>query len=394
MPGPSSGAWAAPSVPGQAASPAPAGQFSPPSRGPGNPAGDLSQLPPPSPTGRSVRPGPSDHGGGPSGWAPPAASPGPGTQWAPPQPGPAGPSAPAPRVGSYAPQIAATPRRGYVITVTAPKGGTGKSSLTLNMAAYLGLRLRPTGRNVCVIDTNFQQADAGKYLGSYNPNITSVVRDPTSLSVDRIQEFLIHRPEFAFSALLGPAVPDDANPVYINAQLYLTVLGILRQLYDYILIDTAVAEKYHSLFQEFALPEADFLVIPVTPNIPTLMDADLWLRDIVQPRHAKGLGIDPEKIGIVLNRYEDDIGCDEDEVRNELAQWRYIGNIPETKEWKRCNNMNELVATKNYSELNAAFANALYIATGEEILVEGPSHLAPTKRGFTSRLANLVKGRK
>lgn len=283
-------------------------------------------------------------------------------------------------------------RRGFVITVTAPKGGTGKSSLTLNLAAYLGLRLRAEGKNVCVIDTNFQQADTGKYLNVYSPNITSIVKDPTALSRERLPEFLVHRPDLNISALLGPALPKDANPVFINSRLYSELLAILRELYDYILIDTPVAEKYHSIFQEFALPQADFILVPVAPNIPTLMNADMWLREITQPKHAGGLEIDVDRIGIILNRYEEGIECSEEEVVKELASWLYIGNIPETKEWKVCNNRNELVATRNYSELNEAFARVLHMATGEPSLSADLNHLEPTKTGLARRLRKLLRG--
>lgn len=280
-----------------------------------------------------------------------------------------------------------------MITVTAPKGGTGKSSLTLNLAAYLGLRLRAEHKTVCVLDTNFQQADTGKYLNVYSPNITNIVKDPSALSADRIGEFLVHRQDLNISALLGPALPGDANPVYINARLYGAVLEVLRELYDYILIDTPVAEKYHSIFQEFALPKADFVLVPVAPNIPTLMNADLWLREITGPKHAGGLAIEAERIGILLNRYEEGIECSEEEVIKELASWRYIGNIPETKEWKACNNRNELVATRNFSELNEAFARALYVATGEQALAADMHHLPPTRAGVVSRLLKTIRGR-
>jgi hypothetical protein len=59
-----------------------------------------------------------------------------------------------------------------------------------------------------------------------------------------------------------------------------------------------------------------------------------------------------------------------------------------TKEWVRANNNNEFVATKNYMEINEAFSNILYGATGEELLLSGlnPEESGTQKRGLISRL--------
>ena len=280
-------------------------------------------------------------------------------------------------------------RRGYVMTISTSKGGTGKSSLTLNLAAFLGMRLRSQGKTVCVIDANTQQADSGKYLDVYRPNITTIVNDPSLMTEERILNALVHKPEYNLSVLLGPATPDEANPMAISPRLYIEILELLKRHFDYILIDTAVAEKFHEMFSEFSLPKADFIIVPVTPNVQTLHNADNWLRAaVVAPRHEGGAGIDRNRIGIVLNRAEDGIDCSEDDVRAELPNWHFLGSIPETREWKRANNNNELVAPKNYAELNYAFAEILHAATREPILLENYSTIEQPKQGFFDRIRN------
>jgi len=285
-------------------------------------------------------------------------------------------------------------RRGFVITIAVSKGGTGKSSLTLNLGAFLGMRLRMLGKTVCIIDANFQQADAGKYLDCWTPNINTIANDPALLTRERILEGLVHKPEYNLSVLLGPATPDEANPLNIDAELYSEILELLKVHFDYILIDTPVAEKFHDLFSKFVLPKADFIVVPVAPNLPTLHDAHNWLMSaVVQPRHSGGAGVDPSRIGVVLNRAEDGIGCSEEDVRSAMARWRFLGSIPETKEWKLANNRSELVAQKAYAELNQAFASVLYEATGEAVL---GANIEPVeeKRGIKGLLGKIGKGRK
>ena len=283
-------------------------------------------------------------------------------------------SGPVPRTG-YTSTAARTGRRGYVVTIAVAKGGTGKSSLTLNLAAYMGMRASVVGKTVCVIDSNFQQADAGKYLSVYTPNIHTITTNPALLTQEYILQGLAHKPEYNLSVLLGPTTADEGNPANLTPELYNEILALLKVHYDYIFIDTPVAEKYHQMFEKFSIPNADYIVVPVTPNMATIQDTDDWLKAaVVSGRDRRG-GIPEDRIGIVLNRAEENIGCDELEVQQCLARWEYLGSIPETAAWKLANNRNELVVTKQNVEgvaaINEAIASILYKATGEPFLLGG-----------------------
>lgn len=271
-----------------------------------------------------------------------------------------------------APLFAAQPRRrrGMAIAVAVPKGGAGKTTVSLNLGCYLGLTTRTQDRRVVLVDVNFQQADISKYLGVWSPTVIDLMRDPSGLSVERITNYLIARPDLGVSLLLGPASISEADPTYINGALYTAILHILRQLFDYIVIDTPVAEKYHDIFADFVLPQADALIVPVNPNYPTLMNTELWLRNITSPQHAGGEGFDPQKAFVVLNQARTDVGCNEDQVKHELAQWQFIGSIPDTAAWKKACNEFEIIANKNFSELNYSFAQILYAVTHEQTLLE------------------------
>ena len=183
------------------------------------------------------------------------------------------------------------------------------------------------------------------------------------------------------SALLGPATPETANPTHFSGRAYTQILEAIKPNYDYIIIDTPVAEFYEGIFQQFAIPCADFILVAVTPNQTTLINADMWLRQITAPKSAHGMGVDPARIGIALNRAEEGIGCSEDEVRQNLSEWRYLGAIPETKEWKLANNLGEVVATKNYAELNYAFSLVLSQVTNEVGLMDGVELTGDTGSG-------------
>lgn len=297
-------------------------------------------------------------------------------------------------------------RRGMVITVSVSKGGTGKSTLSLNLAAYLGSRFKNSnpGRTVCIIDTNYQQADTGKYLGQYTPNVVNLIKDPSLMTYDRITSTLIHRSDMNFSALLGPATPDDALSLLtadtgqtgssFSGRFYSEVLALLKQHYDYIFIDTPVAEKFHSLFRDFALPNADYLIVPVIPSKQTVHNTYMWLNSAVTaPKVARGAGLSPEKIGIVLNRAEDGVGYGELEIMEELRNYNFLGSVPETKEWKKANNEGELIASKNKTEINEAFAKILSQVTGENLIKNIPSEHNDTKKyNIFNSIINKFKG--
>jgi MinD-like ATPase involved in chromosome partitioning or flagellar assembly len=279
------------------------------------------------------------------------------------------PSSPLER-GGMAPAGAPSQRRGMVIAVTSPKGGTGKSSLSLNLGSYLGLALRASGRTVCVVDANFQQADTGKYLGNYEPNIVDLSREAGVLDPQTIGRYLFQRRDYGITALLGPATPLEGIPQQINGRLYRRIIGSLREMFDYIIVDTPVAELYHDIFDNFVLKEADFMIVAVAPNVTTLLNADMYLRTIHADSHAGGRDFPVEKIGILLNRAEEGVDCSEDEVRHELGLWRFLGSVPESRDWKRANNNYELVAPKNYADLNQSFCKILYEVTGDPVLAE------------------------
>jgi cellulose biosynthesis protein BcsQ len=300
-------------------------------------------------------------------------------------------SGPVSRLG-YEAVMPKASRRGYVMSIAVPKGGAGKSTLTLNLAAFMGAVMRAHGKKVCVVDANVQQSDISKYIKKYEPNIIDLVQNQQLLSEDQILQGLVHRDDLNMSFLLGPATPDEANPEWVTPQLYAEIVRLLRKHYDYIFIDTPVAEKYHSLFRDFVLARSDYLIVPVNPNIATLLNTQNWLSSaVVAPAHQEGAGFAPEKVGIVLNRAKDNIDCSVEDVRANLSMWQFIGSVPETDEWQRANNRYQLVANMNYSELNEAFAEVLYRATGEEAMIAHMTAGAASNENLLDRIRGALR---
>ena len=253
--------------------------------------------------------------------------------------------------------------------------------------------LKGTGRNVCLVDANVQQADTGKYIAAHQPSIVDLLSDASQIHPDRITNFLHHKPNLNLSVLIGPPEPEVAHPVHFGGRRYAEVIEALKPNYDYIIVDTPVAELYHGMFRDFALPYADYLLVCVAPNSTTIYNTYLWLKAITAKPAAGGMGFDDNKIGIVLNRAETDIGCDEALVEDQLRDWDYIGAIPETREWKRANNEHRLVVAENNNDINTAIALVLEKATGEH-LVDAAATAKLAAAGSTRGLLRRLFARK
>lgn len=282
-------------------------------------------------------------------------------------------------------------RKGFVIAMAVSKGGAGKSTLALNLGVWLGLRLRQSGKTVCVVDANYQQADIGKQLHRYSPNIVSLAKNPQDQDPQRITQHLLHMPNLHTSFLLGPTGVDDANPLWITPELYAHAVEVLRSLFDYIVIDTPVAEFHNEIFDRFVIPHADYIAVPVTPDIVTLQNTDNWLQGICQAKHQGGKGFERERVGIILNMQTDGVGMGEPEVQRNLASWHFLGSVPASKVWQAARNEEEIVATRNYAEVNAAFSRILGGITQDPDILSGT---APTAQPDSKRSKWAIKKRK
>jgi MinD-like ATPase involved in chromosome partitioning or flagellar assembly len=273
-------------------------------------------------------------------------------------------------------------RDGLVIAVAVPKGGSGKSTLALNLGVWAGLRLRQSGKTVCVVDANYQQADIGKQLHRYTPNIVTLAKNPQDQDPQRIGQHILHMPNLHTSFLLGPTGVDDANPLWITPELYAHAIEVLRSCFDILIVDTQVAEFHSEMFDRFVIPHADFIAVPVTPDIVTLQNTDNWLQGICQSKHQGGKGFDRDRVGIILNMAQDGVGMGEPEVQRNLASWNFLGSVPASKVWQAARNEEEIVATRNYAEVNAAFSRILGAITHDPDILAGsaPAQADDTKR--------------
>ena len=179
---------------------------------------------------------------------------------------------------------------GQVITIFAPKGGTGTTTLTANLA----VALQQAGRSVVAVDGNLQFGDLSFFFAEQaRTNITDLAPRPEELDREVVSEVLIKHEDSGVHLLAAPMRPEYADSVTGNQ--FGEVLRYLRRIYPYVLVDTS------SLLNDItlaALDVSDLVLLVTTQDIPAIKNARLFL-DL-----ADALGITSEQMMLVMNRFD------------------------------------------------------------------------------------------
>jgi pilus assembly protein CpaE len=196
--------------------------------------------------------------------------------------------------------------RGKVVTVFSTKGGVGKSMISSNLATHMA---RAAGKRIALIDLDLQFGDIGVMLG-LKPEMTIYDCLPVSdeLSGSTIEKFLTpHRS--GVKAMLAPLRPELADA--IPAKHIVNVVEALRSAADIIVADTPASFNDHVLS---LLDETDLAVLVATMDIPSVKNIKLCLETL------RSLQFSDDKIALVINRAEDDVGLKRQEIEEALGK--------------------------------------------------------------------------
>ena len=199
----------------------------------------------------------------------------------------------------------ATPEQdGEIITVFAPKGGVGKTTLSTN----LGVALAEEGHRVCVVDLDLTSGDIAITM-QLDPVRTIVDAVPMAghLDVTGAGSLLTRYQQTRLHTLLAPVAPGDAEKV--SAALVSELLGVLRGMFRYVVVDTPAHLSEHVLT---AMDVSARHVLLATPDVPALKNLRVTqdMLDLLSyPREARA---------IVLNRSDSNVGLSTDDVERVL----------------------------------------------------------------------------
>jgi MinD-like ATPase involved in chromosome partitioning or flagellar assembly len=202
--------------------------------------------------------------------------------------------------GGYAPAPVAD---GEIITVFAPKGGVGKTTLATN----LGVVLAEEGNRVCIVDLDLASGDIAITM-QLDPVRTIVDAVPMAghIDVTGATSLLTHY-RHGLHTLLAPVAPGDAEKV--SAALVSELLGVLRSMFRYVVVDTPAHLSEHVLT---AMDVSARHVLLSTPDVAALKNLRVTqdMLDLLSyPREART---------IVLNRSDSNVGLSADDVERVL----------------------------------------------------------------------------
>lgn len=180
-------------------------------------------------------------------------------------------------------------RAARTIAVFSSKGGVGVTSVATNLAVAYAKNLK---KNTVLVDLNLQMGDVGLMLDMRPEYTMADAAGPTTLDESRLKG-LLTRHETGLHFLSTPEDPVEAEKVTPGALL--EIFGLLRGMFDVIVVDAG--HVFDSRVLE-VLNLADVILVVAVLDVPTVRNVRRCLHLFQQ------LGYSPDKVKIVVNRYE------------------------------------------------------------------------------------------
>jgi pilus assembly protein CpaE len=197
-------------------------------------------------------------------------------------------------------------RRGRIVTVFSPKGGTGKTVTATNVAAALA---KHHGRRALLLDLDLQFGDAAIMLGiEPEKTIFDLVTAPGELDSEKLAGYITQH-TCGLDILPAPLRPEDAELV-TEAKLA-RLLEVARESYDVIVVDTS--PFFHGPMLA-TLDRTDELLLLCALDVPTLKNVRLSLQTL------ELLSFPPERIKVVLRKTAVKVGLNPKEVAGALER--------------------------------------------------------------------------
>ncbi|MGZ4333113.1 MAG: AAA family ATPase [Gaiellaceae bacterium] len=195
---------------------------------------------------------------------------------------------------------------GRVVTVFSPKGGSGKSVVSTNLAAAAAAL---GGKRTLLVDLDLQFGDSAIMLGLHpRSTVRELIGTPTDLDAEKLEVYTeLH--ESGLRVLPAPMNPEDAELVGEDA--IRALLDVARNSYDLVVVDTAPF-FYGPMLA--TLDHTDELLVLCNPDVPTLKNVRLALKTL------ELLSFPEDQLRIVLNRASSTIGLERGDVEAALER--------------------------------------------------------------------------
>ena len=179
---------------------------------------------------------------------------------------------------------------GKIIMFYSPKGGTGCTTLAVNVA----VALCNEETRVVIVDASLQFGDVALFLNEQGKNtILDLAPRADELDPSIVEEVMIQHAVSGVHILASPSRPEHGEKV--NPDQFTKLLRYLRQIYAYIVVDTS---SYLNDVTLSVLDVAEAVVLVTAQDIPSIKNDRLFLDLLLT------LSIPVEKVALVMNKYD------------------------------------------------------------------------------------------
>jgi pilus assembly protein CpaE len=194
---------------------------------------------------------------------------------------------------------------GRVVAVFSPKGGVGTTTIATNLAVALHSPETPA----VIVDANLQFGDVQVFLNERGrTSIIDLTPNADHLDRELVEDVVLHHKTSGIDIVSAPPHPEDAER--ITGSEMVKVLQFLARLYTYVIVDTDSSLSDVTLD---TLDNCDLLVMVSSQDIPAIINTRSMFNLLGT------LGVDKNKILLVMNRFDKTISITPDKVGHNLG---------------------------------------------------------------------------
>ncbi|HEX2052696.1 MAG TPA: AAA family ATPase [Actinomycetota bacterium] len=263
---------------------------------------------------------------------------------------------------------AAAQQRGRVFTVASPTGGSGKTMVATNFAAYLA---KTQGAKVLLIDLDLQFGNVAPTLHLHpQRTIGDLADDPSDLPE------LVVEHSLGFKTLCAPADPlesENISPDQVSG-----ILEAARKHFDFVVVDTPPMLNETCLV---AFDQSEKVVVLANMDVPSLKNMRRYVEAIAN------LGVVEDQCVLIVNRSDTGIGLELKGI-TQLFPKGFLTVLPTAKDVPWSTNMGTPIL-----QANPKAEISRQLREGFKKLVPPPGIEPDEQKGEPGRKAGLL-GRK
>jgi pilus assembly protein CpaE len=195
---------------------------------------------------------------------------------------------------------------GKIICVYSPKGGTGCTTVAVNLAMTLHNEETP----VALVDGNLQFGDVAVLLNEQSKNsVVDLAPRVEELDPEILEEVMVTHASSGVKILAAPSRPEYAENV--NGDQFAKILQYLCRLYSYVVVD-ASSNLTDTVLATIDI--SDTIILLTTQDIPAIKNARLFL-DLLEV-----LKINRNRLIFAMNRFDKRIGITPEKISESFKQ--------------------------------------------------------------------------